>query len=146
MRCRGPTRMPQRARTFARGRSSTNVGDFDAAFFGISPREAHAMDPQQRLLSRWRGRRWSEQALDPTSLHGSDTGVFVGVSAQEYGTLKTLGRDVSDGVEQGVDPSRVPATAAAAHTPETISQARPAHGRSKTGGAFGTGSTRASAR
>src|SRR6476469_2945777 len=62
-----------------------NVGDFDATFFGIGPREALAMEPQQRLLLEVTWEALERASIDPTSLHGSDTGVFVGVSAQEYG-------------------------------------------------------------
>jgi acyl transferase domain-containing protein len=62
------------------------VGDFDAELFGISPREATAIDAQQRLALEGAWEAFEDAGIDPTSLRGSDTGVFCGVmSTDEYG-------------------------------------------------------------
>src|SRR5829696_9386042 len=61
------------------------VGDFDAEFFGVSPREALAMDPPQRLVLEGAWEAFEDAGIDPTSLRGSDTGVFCGAVSSDYG-------------------------------------------------------------
>ncbi|MGV0771748.1 type I polyketide synthase [Mycobacterium syngnathidarum] len=55
---------------------------FDAAFFNISPHEALAMDPQQRLLLEVAWNAIEYARINPRTLHGTATGVFVGMMAE----------------------------------------------------------------
>ncbi|HEX8112427.1 MAG TPA: beta-ketoacyl synthase N-terminal-like domain-containing protein [Kofleriaceae bacterium] len=60
------------------------VTRFDAAFFGISPREARALDPQHRLLLEVAWEALENAALPPDRLTGVRTGLYVGITGQDY--------------------------------------------------------------
>ncbi|HVU25846.1 MAG TPA: SDR family NAD(P)-dependent oxidoreductase [Opitutus sp.] len=60
---------------------------FDAAFFGVSPREAEHMDPQHRLLLETSWEALERAGLAAEALAGTPTGVFVGISNQDYTQL-----------------------------------------------------------
>ncbi|QOV36225.1 acyltransferase domain-containing protein [Streptomyces ferrugineus] len=64
-----------------------DIAGFDADFFRITPREAAVMDPQQRILLEVVHEALDHAAVPAASLAGTATGVFVGVSAPEYGQL-----------------------------------------------------------
>ncbi|MGA4863152.1 SDR family NAD(P)-dependent oxidoreductase [Streptomyces lavendulocolor] len=66
----------------------SDVTGFDAAYFGISPREAAQMDPQHRLLLELAVEALDDGGIPASSLAGSDTGVFIGMSDHSYGTLQ----------------------------------------------------------
>ncbi|MBC8088787.1 MAG: acyltransferase domain-containing protein, partial [Phycisphaerae bacterium] len=61
------------------------VDQFDAEFFGIAPVEAESMDPQQRLVLELSWEALEHAGHAPTSLAGSQTGVYLGISNSDYG-------------------------------------------------------------
>ncbi len=74
-----------------------DADQFDAAFFGINPREALAMDPQHRLLLETTWEALERAGINPTTLHGTNTGVFIGISAGEYSLLGHQGPENVEG-------------------------------------------------
>ncbi|MBN8739346.1 MAG: hypothetical protein BGP24_06815 [Lysobacterales bacterium 69-70] len=67
-----------------------HVDQFDADFFGISRQEAAVMDPQQRLLLEVAWEALESAGITLDALAGSATGVFVGISNNDYARLETL--------------------------------------------------------
>lgn len=77
-----------------------DIKSFDARFFGISPREAKMMDPQQRIFLQCCYHALENANYTPGFLSDSLTGVFAGVSANEYHSQ--LEQSNSDHKEQSV--------------------------------------------
>ena len=91
-----------------------NIDSFDAAFFGITPREASRMDPQQRLFLETTWEALEDAGIVPSSLAGTQAGVFVGVSGYDYGTVQinpvnryVLGAHTMTGNTNCIIPNRV---------------------------------------
>ena len=64
-----------------------DIAGFDADFFGISEREATAMDPQHRLLLETAWEAVEHAGMDPATLSRTLTGVFMGMTHQDYQLL-----------------------------------------------------------
>ncbi|NOX38147.1 MAG: amino acid adenylation domain-containing protein [Calditrichaeota bacterium] len=65
-----------------------DVDQFDPQFFGISPREASRIDPQQRLLLEVAWEALEDAGIPREKFAGSRTGVFVGISSNDYARIQ----------------------------------------------------------
>jgi acyl transferase domain-containing protein/acyl carrier protein len=89
------------------------LDQFEPQFFNMSAREARTMDPQQRLVLEvaWEAIENAGQA--PKELRGSRTGVFIGMTGQEYSGLvqASCGRELdvytASGNAHNATPGRV---------------------------------------
>ncbi|MBU3751982.1 MAG: type I polyketide synthase, partial [Mycobacterium sp.] len=79
-----------------RGGFVDDVTGFDAPFFGVSAREAKLMDPQHRLLLETAWQAVEHSGIAPTSLAGTRTGVFVGLSTHDYVCMASDALDYPD--------------------------------------------------
>ena len=61
-----------------------DVAGFDPEFFGINEREAIAMDPQHRMLMEISWEAVEHAGLRPDAMSGTATGVFIGMSHDDY--------------------------------------------------------------
>ncbi|NXP54355.1 FAS synthase, partial [Heliornis fulica] len=62
-----------------------DLSKFDASFFGVHPKQAHTMDPQLRLMLEVAYEAILDGGINPASIRGTDTGVWVGASGSEAG-------------------------------------------------------------
>lgn len=77
------------------------IDHFDPLFFGISPREAIFMDPQQRILLEVSWEAFENAGINVEDLVNSNTGVFIGISNNEYSRL-TLDSNEQENAYQGI--------------------------------------------
>lgn len=70
--------------------------EFDAHFFGIGPHEAARMDPHQRLLLEVTWEALEHGGINPRSLAGTATGVFIGAYHSDYSQLALSDTDGLD--------------------------------------------------
>ena len=61
-----------------------DIDQFDATFFRISPVEAQLLDPQQRMMLETSWQALEDAGIDPDRLKGSRTGVYAGISNNDY--------------------------------------------------------------
>ncbi|WP_431956961.1 HAD-IIIC family phosphatase [Nocardia lijiangensis] len=98
-----------KAYTF-RGGYVDGIDRFDAAFFGIGPREAAVMDPQQRVMLQLSWEAIERSGRDPRTLHGSATGVYLGVYSTGYladAAPEQLNGQVGTGLSPSVASGRI---------------------------------------
>ena len=64
-----------------------DIEQFDDSFFRISPVEAEWLDPQQRMMLETSWQALEDAGIDPEKLRESRTGVYAGISNDEYRML-----------------------------------------------------------
>ncbi len=82
-----------------RGGFIHGIEQFDQQFFGISPREAPYVDPQHRLLLETAWEAIEDAGLVLDFEKGTDIGVFVGISHNDYQVIQGTPWD-----SQGISP------------------------------------------
>jgi acyl transferase domain-containing protein len=101
-----------------------DIAGFDPLFFGISRPEAQSMDPQQRLLLETTWEALEGAGIDPASVRGTQTGVFVGISMRDYEyDAEELAAYQSTGLAQSVASGRIAYTLGAQGPAMTVDTA-----------------------
>lgn len=72
-----------------------DINAFDASLFNISPQEAQYLDPQQRLLLELVWEAFENAGMDIAKYYGSETGVYLGISSNEYSLTGLYSGDLS---------------------------------------------------
>ncbi|MCP5052330.1 MAG: amino acid adenylation domain-containing protein [bacterium] len=70
-----------------------HIDGFDSHFFAITPKEAENIDPQQKLLMEVCYQALEHAGIDAKQLNNSDTGVFIGMSTDDYAKARASDRD-----------------------------------------------------
>jgi fatty acid synthase, animal type len=75
-----------------------NLEKFDASFFGIHFKQAHTMDPQCRILLEHAYEAVIDAGINPKSMRGSRTGVFLGCCYCESEKVWIYDKNPKDGL------------------------------------------------
>lgn len=78
------------AKARTRGGYLKDLKGFDAEFFAVSKMEADNMDPQQRMALELTWEALENAGIPASSLRGSDVGVFLGSSTNDYSYLAMM--------------------------------------------------------
>jgi acyl transferase domain-containing protein/NADPH:quinone reductase-like Zn-dependent oxidoreductase/acyl carrier protein len=73
----------------------TSPYDFDAHFFNVPTPEARQLDPQQRMLLEVSWEAFEDAAIDVTRLKESQTGVYIGITSDDYAVASRHASDLS---------------------------------------------------
>ncbi len=75
------------AKAHTRGGYLSDIKGFDAEFFALSKMEADNLDPQQRMALELTWEALEQARIPASSLRGTDVGVYVGSSLNDYSFL-----------------------------------------------------------
>ncbi len=92
-----------------RGGFIEEIEKFDAEFFDIRPIEARSMDPCQRMVLETTWHALEDAGINPLTLNGTSTGVYIGIGNSEYREVLRM-RESDDGLigtMQSIVPSRL---------------------------------------